>query len=220
MKIMGKKRKDAFFSISMLAEVHNQTNDPDAAGPYQTIDAPFGEILVRGARLHAGLTYSTITPHPLGANHFQGDIVDLDLSGDGKYGPRHRLSMLLTHTCDIQKLSHISAAPAFLESELSDATMIHLRDGVAPKNPKQMREMWLSNEMPIYLGLPATDLTGVPGGERILVCLHLAAPVPRKVVLSKTTQLRLKYRASSYLQGRLAVLLMRDVQNSDETREI
>lgn len=219
-KIMGKRRSDAFFSISMLAEVHRQTTAPDTLGPYQAAPAPFGEILARGARLHAHLTYSAITAHPSGANHYQGDIIELDLSRGGQYIPQHRFSMLLSHTCDIQKLSHVTVAPAYLESELTGAAITQLRDGVAPKDPRQIREMWISNEVPTFLGLPATDITNAPGGERVLVGLHLGTPVPRKVVLSSPTKLRLKYRASAYLQGRLSVLLMRDVQRSDETREL
>jgi len=220
LKIMGKKRPDAFCSLSMLTEVHQQTPNPDAAGAPQTIPAPFGEILVRGARLHEPWTYSTITPHPDGQNHFQGDIVELDLSDGGKHLPRHRFSMLLSHSCDVQKFSHLTLAPAYLESELNDSAISALREGKPTKDGKQIRGNWFSNEVGPYLGLPATDLTVAPGGERILVCLHLAVAVQKKVVIAKPAQLRLRYRASSYLQGRLAVLLMRDVQRSDETREM
>ena len=229
-KIMGKRRLpnsqgkgSSFFSVSMLTEVHRQTDDPDSVGPYQTVPAPFGEILARGARLFADRTYSKITAHPMGANHFQGDVIELDISDGGQRHPRHRFSMLLSHTCDIQKLSHVTVVPAFLESEMTVQAITDLREGKSPGNQKQalqLLEQWLSNEIAVYVGLPPTDHAGVPAGERILVCLHLGVPIPRKEVLARPTQLRLKYRASSYLQGRLAVLLIRDVQDSDETREV
>ncbi|MBY0472113.1 hypothetical protein K2X30_13180 [bacterium] len=215
---MGKRRPNAFHSFSMLTEVHRQTPDPDASGVFQTLKAPFGEILVLGARLDPAETYSKIVAHSDGQNHFQGDIIEIDLSGDGKQIPKHRFSMLLSHSCDVGKLTHLLVAPAYLHSELDDSAVLTLRPGT--KDSKKMRGNWFANEVIPYVGLPATDITGKPGGEQILVCLHLGVPIPKNVVTTRPPQLRLKYRASSYLQGRLAALLMRDVQRSDETREM
>ena len=218
LKILGKKRPNAFHSISMLTEVYRQTPDPDAPGFFQTLKAPFGDILSLGARLDPVDTYSKIIAHSGGQNHFQGDIIELDLSSGGKQIPKHRFSMLLSHSCDVGKLTHLLIAPAYLDSELSDAAILTLRPGT--KDPKTMRRNWFANEVIPFVGLPATDITKAPGGEQILVCLHLGVPVPQNVVTARPTQLRLKYRASSYLQGRFAALYLRDVQRSDETREI
>lgn len=71
-----------------------------------------------------------------------------------------------------------------------------------------------------FLTLPAVDVPEVIDEGRIVACLFLGCPVPRNLVLSRPPLLRLKYRASSYLQWRLAILQMRDVQDSDETRDI
>jgi len=222
-KIMGQKRSNVFYSISMLTEIYRKIDDPDRMVPFRTIDAPFGEILARGVRLHHDLTYSTIVPHKDGQNHFQGDIIELDLSGNGKRWPSHKYAMILSHSCDIPKLSHTIIAPVYLESELTNSAITALREGKAPKSAqegKQFVNTWHSNGMACYLGLPATDISNAPGGERLIVCLHLSTSIPKKNAQSNPAQLRLKYRALSYLQSRLAVLFMRDVQKSDETREI
>jgi hypothetical protein len=89
--------------------------------------------------------------------------------------------MLLSHSCDVNKLSHLLVAPAYLDSELSDAAILTLRPGI--KDPKSMRKNLLSNEVMPFFALPAMDITGKPGGEQILVCLHLGVPVPQNVVV-------------------------------------
>lgn len=216
-KIMGPKRAGVYYTLSMVKEVYCQTPDPDTTVPFQTMKSPFGEILSRGARLDPANTYSAIRPTAKGENHFQGDILSLELGGNTF--PKSRFAMILSHTCDVQKFTHVVVAPAYLESELTDAVVAKLR--LRPTtDTRSIKATWFGNEMAPFLTLPAVDLPEVIGGERIVACLYLGCPVPRDLVLSKPPLLRLKYRASSYLQWRLALLQMRDVQNSDETRDI
>lgn len=94
-KIMGPKRPGVYYTLSMLKEVYCQTQDPDTTVPFQTIKAPFGEILSRGARLDPANTYSAIRPTAKGENHFQGDILQLELGG-GDF-PNSQFAMILAH---------------------------------------------------------------------------------------------------------------------------
>lgn len=222
-KIMGAQRPNVFYTLSMLHEVWSKITDPDTLKPFfQTLQVPFGELRSRGAFLHTDKTYSTIVPHATGANHFQGDIIETDLSNNGQLFPKHKLSMIITHTCDIQKLSHVLLAPIFLDSELTLPVITKIKEIKPPKDQAAadvVKELWSSNEMVPYMGLPLFP-NGTYEGESPLVCFQMTITKPRTDVFATLVLYRLKYRAMAYLQGRLTVLLIRDVQNSDETREL
>lgn len=228
-KIMGKRRladpkknfNGIYYTGSMLRELYADIDDPDSISAHQSVDAPFGEILKVGCRLAGGSdTYSKkIIPNAkTGSNLLQADIVELDLSGGGKAFPKHRLSMIVSHSCGITNTDYASLIPIYLESDLDNGTVTALR-GAAPKDFKQVRGNWLSNEQINYLGLPAVTIPKInDAGDRLLACLNLQMLVPKKAVPANP-QLRLTYRGLSYFQMRLALLYMRDVQDSDDTRE-
>jgi hypothetical protein len=227
-KIMGKRRlpdpksgfSGIYYTLSMLAEVYQDIDDPDQIAGFQSVPTPFGEILRMGCRLWGGdRTFSkTLTPNAkTGSNLLQADIVELDLSAAGGF-PKHRLAMITSHSCAISNAQVAAVVPVYTESELDEAAITVLR-GVKPKNAAQIRGNWLSNEQVNYLGLPGAHIAGINDtGDRMLACLHLQTAVPRTKVPT-TPKLRLTYRALSYFQMRLALLYMRDVQDSDDTRE-
>lgn len=228
-KIMGKRRlpdpaknfNGIYYTGSMLAEIHQNTPDPDQHSGFQSVTAPFGEILKVGCRLTGGSdTYSSkLIPNPkTGSNLLQGDILELDLSYDGKAFPKNSLAMITSHSCSLTNGEYISLIPVFLESALDSATIAFLRGGAA-KNPVQVRASWLTNEQINFLGLPSVFITGSNAqSDRLLACLHMQVLVPKKYVPTMP-KLRLTYRALSYFQLRIALLYLRDVQDSDDTRE-
>lgn len=220
---MGKKSSSGpYYTVSMLAAVYEQVDDPDATPGYHTIQAPFGEVLRKGCRLSGGKdTYSqTLIPnHKTGNNILQSDIVEMDLSFSGKAFPQNRLAMVVTHSCGIDNTGQINLVPVYLESELTDAVIERLRGGPA-KDYSAVRRNWLANENLSYLGLPGIEIPKInDGGEPMLACLTLSNLVPKKAVPT-TPKLRLTYRALSYLQSRIGLLYLRDVQDSDDTRDI
>jgi hypothetical protein len=229
-KIMGKRKfpdpkkgiTGTYYTASMLAEVYRNIGDPDQIPNFQSTAAPFGEILKLGCRLYGGTkTYSAqmTRNHKSGANIFQGDLVALDLSAD--HGPaffKHRLSMVTSHSCAIANSQFVSLIPVYLESELDQIAVTHLR-GQLPTNIGAVRGGWMGNENVNFLGLPAEHIKALnEQGDRMLACLHLQTVVPKSIIPLKP-MLRLTYRALSYFQLRLSLLYMRDVQDSDDTRE-
>lgn len=221
-KVMGKRGSNGvYYTLSMLKEVYKCIPDPDAQIGYQSIQTPFGEILRKGCRLAGGKdTYSvSITPNPKTKNNIlQADIVNLDLSQGGNAFPSHKLAMVISHSCGIDNSNHVSVVPVYTETELTDNVITAIR-GLAPKNPAQVRQNWLANENVSLLGLPAEFIQGSnDDGDMMLACLHLSMLV-HKPAVPKSPRLRLTYRALSYVQFRIALLYLRDVQDSDDTRE-
>lgn len=216
-KVMGAKDGKKYFSLSMMYDMWTRIQNPDTQQPFTTVITEFGEIRSRGAVLHADKTYSAIAPPAKGINLFQGDIIELD-AGTKCGHPKHRYSIVLSHSCDIQKLSHVLIAPAFLESELSEKEITFLRNGKATdkKQSERFIELWSENESVQFVGLPPSNVTT----ERIIVALPLSLYCPQNIVISKPPALRLTYRALNYLHFRLATALLRDVQDSDETRDL
>lgn len=222
-KIMGKKGSHGpYYTGSMLAAVFSQINDPDANPGYHTIQAPFGEILRKGCRLTGGTdTFSrSLLPNPkTGNNLLQADIVELDLSFGGKAFPQNRLALIVTHSCGVDNSNHLNAVPVYLESELTESVVTRLRGGPA-KNFAMVRENWLANENASHIGIPAAVVPKLnPNGERMLACLGFSSLCPKKAVPTEPI-LRLTYRALAYVQGRVALFYLRDVQDSDDTRDI
>jgi hypothetical protein len=222
-KVMGKRGSNSvYYSASMLKEVYQSFPDPDSQVGYQSIQTPFGEILRKGCRLGSGaVTYSqSIKPNPKNQNNIlQADIVEIDLSYGGKAFPKHKLGMVISHSCGIDNSNHMSIVPVFMESELTDTVVTTLR-GLAPKNPAQVKQNWLANENVSFIGLPAQSIPVLnESGEMMLACLSLSMLVPKDFV-PKAPKLRLSYRALSYVQFRIALLYIRDVQDSDDTRDM
>jgi hypothetical protein len=226
-KIMGKKRlpdpstgaSGVYYSASMLSEIYKTISDPDLAASNTSISAPFGEILSRGCRLDVAATYSSsITPNPkTNSNLLQADIFAFDLSKNGLQVPPHRLAMVITHSCGFNSGDGVSMVPVYLESELDIGTLTAIRN--KPTKNTSVRGNLFSNEAVNFLGLPAAQIATLNSqADRMLACLHLQTVVPRRAV-PQAPALRLTYRALSYFQLRLAVLYLRDVQDSDDTRD-
>lgn len=221
-KIMGKKRvKGPYYTISMLKEVYNNIPDPDSQIPFRTIKAPFGDILERGCRLATGnSTYSSsVIPNQITNNNIlQGDIIELDLSNGGNAFPKHKLSMVISHSCSIDNSSNLNVIPVYTESELTQDAIEILR-GKAPKDHAAVMQNWFANESVNFLGLPAEHIpVSNESGDRMLACLHLSVLL-NKVNVPDAPCLRLTYRALAYVQLRIGLLYLRDVQDSDDTRE-
>lgn len=224
LKVMGQKKipnpksKSAqFHSASMLAEVYRSIEDPDKAKS-MPVQAIFGEIFNRGCNLKPGKdTYSNIVAQPSGHNLFQGDLINFDLSNDGKKFPKHRLSQIITHSCGIANSDFICLAPVYLESEIDQNVVDFFKGKKGTLNFNVIRGNWLRNEGLNFIGYPSVDDFSNEG-DRLLSCLNLAMTIPKNYI-PKEPQLRLTYRALSYTQSRIALLFLRDVQDSDDTRD-
>lgn len=216
LKIMGERRRDAFFTATMLAEFYGATGDPDGGTP---ASAPFGVIDRRGASLNPTTTYSAITAPSVGLNLFQGDVVEYDLQAFAAGVPQHRFVMVVSQSCDIGNAPTTVACPLFRESELTAGTIDLLR-GRPSKSPQAAlaaRQNWLRNESIRFAAFPAKDASSID--ETFIVALALASVVPVPNLVAAAPVLRLTYRALSFLQWRIGALYLRDVQNSDETRD-
>lgn len=224
LKVMGqrkiptaKNKSSQFLSASMLAEVYRSIPDPDqtASMPIQAI---FGEIYNRGCNLKQGKeTYSKIVAQPSGHNLFQGDLINFDLSNNGKRFPRHRLSQIMNHSCGITNSNFICLVPVYLESEIGQDVVDFFKGKKGTSNFAQIRGNWLKNESINFIGYPSVDDFS-PDGDRLLSCPVLKITVPKKDIPTEP-QYRLTYRALSYTQSRIALLYLRDVQDSDDTRD-
>lgn len=217
LKIMGEQRSGVHYTASMLSAVYQDTPDPDC-DPQPWI-ACFGNIKRRGVVITASDTYSDqIVAAGDGSNLFQGDIVEFatDLKA---LGLRRTVShaMLVSHSCDIGASPFIIICPAIFEGEADDALLSCLK-GKTVSNPKAEFQNLLRNEQHRFLGLPAHGKSG-NNDEPILVPLSLMKAIPKSKLKPDSAILRLTYRANAYIQWRLATLLMRDVQRSDETRD-
>ena len=218
LKVMGPSRPNVQYTATMLADVYQDTLDPDTNQP--PIAACFGSINRRGATLAGGKhTYSEqILPAGDGSNTFQGDIFlsQIDLAPWG-CRVRCKYAMVVSHSCDINPVTTIIVCPVFLESEVSQTLMEFIKGKPSPNYKVELQDM-LRNQQHRILGLPphGSDAFLLPD-EPILVPLSLVMPLSKDKI--GKTVLRLTYRANSYFQMRLATLLVRDVQRSDETRD-
>ena len=224
-KIFGQKRKAnpkknkkaIFHSASMIAQVYLNFCDPDSiAGKRVKVQAPFGEIYNRGCRLNAeaGTYCKAISPNKNGLNHFQCDI--FEFKQELKDVPSFTHTMIISHSCGIDNSRFVLGIPIFLESQLHDTAVVELK-GSPSNNPQGALQGWFTNENVRFVGLPATDTLG--DSERMLGCLNHVHSVD-KSLLPKKPKLRLTYRALSYFQLRIAHYFFRDVQDSDESREL
>lgn len=216
-RVLAKKQSAIFQSASMLAEVYRSIPDPDLSGT-MPVQAIFGEIFNRGCNLNAGTgTYSTIAAQPSGHNLFQGDLINYDISEGGNRFPKHRLSQILSHSCGIANTDFICLAPVYLESEIDQDVVDFFKGKKGTQNFSLIRGNWFRNENLNFIGYPTVDLYSSEG-DRLLSCPNLAMTVSKKN-LPTLPQLRLTYRALSYTQSRLALFFLRDVQDSDDTRD-
>jgi hypothetical protein len=108
-------------------------------------------------------------------------------------------------------------APVYLESEIDQDVVDFFKGKKGTPNFSLIRGNWLRNENLNFIGYPTVDLYS-QDGDRLLSCTNLATTIPKKI-LPAQPQLRLTYRALSYTQSRLALFFLRDVQDSDDTRD-
>lgn len=217
LKIMGAQRPDVYYTATMLSAVYQDTPDPDNDSP--PWDACFGTIKRRGAILNAKDAYSDqIVAAGDGSNLFQGDIVDLPIDlkalGIKKTIPH---AILVSHSCDVGASPFVTICPAVFESDVDDALMTFLK-GKPVSNLKAEFQTLLRNEQHRFLGLPAHGKSK-HNDEPIVIPLSLMMAIPKSKLKADATILRLTYRSNAYFQWRLATLLLRDVQRSDETRD-
>ena len=219
LKIMGEQRTNVYYTATMLAAIYRDTPDPDT-DPFPW-DACFGTIRRRGTVLYGRDIYSDqIVAAGDGSNSFQGDIVSIpiDLSTFGLKKTIHH-AILVSHSCDISASPFITVSPAIFESDVDVALMSFLK-GKQIVNPKAELQNLLRNEQHRFLGLPAHGKgKHKTSDEPIVVPLSMMLTIPRAILKTDSTVLRLTYRANAFLQMRLATIFMRDVQRSDETRD-
>jgi hypothetical protein len=217
LKVMGQSRPSVHYTATMLAAIYRDTADPDINQP--SVAASFGTINRRGTILTGTDAYSDqIVAASDGSNTFQGDVfqtkIDLTLYGcklTTSYG------MIVSHSCDIGPVPTVNICPVFPEGKVDQLLMDFLKGKPTPNYKLELQGM-LRNEQHRLLGLPPHgQAKSVLPDKPLLVPLSLIIPLPKDKIGS--TVLRLTYRANAFFQLRLATLLMRDVQRSDETRD-
>ena len=149
-------------------------------------------------------------------NQFQGDLFELDDPLD--FMVQTRLVLLLSHSCEVDRESIVSVIPVYKESDLeADPRKVEVLRGSAPKDHKAAIKNWLSNESKLIVGLPPLDIDG--NSERLAIYLRDVKTI-KKNLLPAAPIIRLSYRGLSYLQIRVAHFFFRDVQDSDESRNL
>lgn len=214
-KIFGPKKKTGdFHSFSCLGQVYKQTENPDTSAN-KILKAPFGEIYKYGCRLGIEV-FSAITAAPTGSNQFQGDI--FELSDDLDFQVPTNLILLLSHSCEIDREVIVSILPVYKESELeANPNKVAIIRGSAPKDHIAAIRNWMTNESKLVVGLPPLIVRG--NSERLAISLRDIKTIKREL-LPTVPVVRLSYRGLSYLQIRMTHFFFRDVQDSDESREL
>jgi hypothetical protein len=128
------------------------------------------------------------------------------------------LILLLSHSCEIDREVIISILPVYRESELeADPKKVAVIRGSAPQNHVATIRNWMTNESKLVVGLPPLSVRG--NSERLAVSLRDIKTIKREL-LPAAPVVRLSYRGLSYLQIRMTHFFFRDVQDSDESREL
>lgn len=214
-KVFGPPKKTGdYHSFSCIGQVYKQTENPDTSSN-RLYKAPFGEIYRYGCRLSPDV-FSVIQSSNKGLNQFQGDIFKLDDALDFKV--QTNLVLLLSHSCEIEREEIVSVLPVYKESDLeADPRKVSDIRGQAPKDHKVVIKNWLTNENKIIVGFPAIDIGG--SSERLAAYLRDVKTIKR-ILLPDAPTARLSYRGLSYLQLRVSHFFFRDVQDSDESRDL
>jgi hypothetical protein len=214
-------------TATMFADVFSSSDDPDAVSTAKT---PFGVIHRWGAELDPLGVYSVIIAPPTPPNLFQGDVVELDMSSSASPIPAHKYSMVISHSCDLGNGPTAVICPVYRESEITGAVVNAFQTKATndPNAIRQKKDQMLKNTMVRFAAFPPPPVPASPASpaavqspvdESFVVALGFATAFPAKVVTGSPPVLRLSYRGLSFLQWRLATLFLRDVQDSDETRE-
>jgi hypothetical protein len=206
-------------SATMLADVYSSTADPDVATPAA---APFGQIDRYGTVLDPALVFSKIVPPATPPNLFQGDVVELDLSGSSAAISQHRYAMVISHSCDIGQGLTTVVCPVYRDSELTDSVVnaFWAKPAKDPHAIQQRKDALLRNKairLAAFPGVPV--LFASPIDEPFVVAFPLSTAMKMTMVAGAPLVLRLSYRGLAFLQWRLGTLYQRDVQDSDETRD-
>jgi hypothetical protein len=214
-KVFGPKKKTGdFHSFSCLGQIYKQTENPDTSAN-KISKAPFGEIYKYGCRLGIEV-FSAIAAAATGSNQFQGDLFELDDPLD--FQVPTNLILLLSHSCEIDREVIISILPVYRESELeADPKKVAVIRGSAPQNHVATIRNWMTNESKLVVGLPPLSVRG--NSERLAVSLRDIKTIKREL-LPAAPVVRLSYRGLSYIQIRMTHFFFRDVQDSDESREL
>lgn len=214
-RVFGPRKKTGdFHSFSCIGHIYKKTENPDTS-TNRLYEAPFGEIYNYGCRLSQDV-FSSINPAPTGYNQFQGDIFKFDTDLDFRIPSK--FALVLSHSCEIGREEIVSILPVYKESELeSDARKVATLRGSAPKDHRLVLKSWMTNESKLVVGLPPKDIEG--NSERLAISLRDIKTI-KKSSLPATPVCRLSYRGLSYLQIRMTHFFFRDVQDSDESRDL
>ena len=205
LKVMGEKNGP---TATMQAAMYAATQDPALVTPAL---APWRVSNRMGARLDETITYSKIVAPSSGPNLCMGDIIAMQASPSGA-------GMVQLHSCNLAKLPEISVCPVFTEGQLTAKVLNRLRmTPVKPINEAAVRQGFLSNASNLCVAFPPPPAG--PFTEPFVAVPHLTAPVAIDIATAAAPLYRLTYRALAFYQQRLGVLLGRDVENSDETRD-
>jgi hypothetical protein len=220
---MGKKRaakgtqNEVYFSSSLLAEAYRNIPNPDQSGtPIKTF---YGEITSLGSKLDDQLIYSKIKNGANGKSTIiQGDIINLPDGFTNDLNFKFSRIMILSHSCNITNATSVLCCPVLLESEITDVFVDEFKGGVT-KNHSIIKGNWLANHNASFVGLPAHPID-CGGLENYLAGLSYTFSLSQSLIIKSTPVIRLTYKGLSYLQQRIGLLYFRDVQDSDDCRDM
>jgi hypothetical protein len=221
-KFFGPKKKNNnkgtfdFHSLSAVRVVYTQTENPDDDKDQGEWNAPYGKIIKYGMRADSNAAYTkVISPNGAGINCFQGDIFKLEKNVD--FIVPTSLVMILSHSCDVENGEDVSVLPVYRNTDLiSDLGNASILRGAKVKDSSVIPQ-WVSNNNKLFVGMPPVYIEGQTFNP--LVYLKDQRLISKKL-LKTSPDHRLSYRFLMYLQMRYMHLYFRDVQDSDESRDI
>lgn len=219
LKIMGKKKpakgtnKEVYYSSALLAEAYRDIPNPDDIGT-TPVDTHFGQIGKYNSILDPVKIYSVIRKDDKGNDAIlQGDIVQMDL----KVGFKITKVMILSHSCTTANSANILCCPVLDESEI-DQPFVDFYKGQPGGNLNAIKGNLVDNLNVNFVGLPA--ISQGANSQKMISGICYPFFIPREAFKGKIASFRLTYRGLAYLQQRLALFYFRDVQDSDDCRDM
>lgn len=216
LKILGVKKlpkgtsKGSYYSSALLAEAYRDIQNPDLVGT--PVDTHFGKIGRYNSLLDPAKVFSKISKTKDGADVLlQGDILQF---GFKNFPVKFNKAMILSHSCTTMNSTSILCCPVLDENEIDQ----HFVDFYKPGgNVSAIRGNLVDNFNVNFVGLPAIN-NGNSQKMASAICLPFI--IPRDIIKDKIPSFRLTYRGLAYLQQRLAMFYFRDVQDSDDCRDM
>lgn len=227
LKVLGQRKpakgksKGMFYSASLLAEAYKDIPDPDTS--VTPIHTHFGKIHKANSELEEAKIYSQIentADKPWVV--LQGDI--LNISNEQFEGFPFKFSqlMVLSHSCDIyNKSASIVCCPVLYESEIDQKFLEYYKGKAVPDFVGPAGQM-LDNFTVGFIGLPVPSKKSNANqkDERMLATIGYTLFVNQALATESIPNHRLTYRGLAYLQQRLGMFYFRDVQDSDDCRDL